>query len=540
MDRGFDFTDESFYLAWARQPAAFDIAYGLFGYGLHPLFEMFNGSIAGLRRSAAFILLIFGIVAALIAIGSTKTARWGPTSLQLIAVSGALPFAHYVLWLITPSYNWFALASGLAMIGAILDLYDPRYALRSAAIAAFASILAVFARPQNVIAYLGIYLLAVIIIVPTFRGKLRQMLRTAGSIVIVLGFLAAISPLRTITRQLQAYIAIFGTSNPTDANLASKQLEFFQQEGVWVAFACLLFVGSLITVRYNPASGRLRDLLVISCASVASIVTLVQFRTGGFVDGIGPATGVFAYVCLALACLRRDADCRLLILLGLATLVPLAATFGTSNRIVSQLPFFTGLWGFIGLVAISSGSAQRRFDATLAALICLTVAILAVQLGLSAPYRLASPIDMQMKLTPLGWGSELKLDVKTSDFIVTLRNRAKQEGFCQGNPAIDLSGVLPGVVVAIGGQMPVFPWIFAGYPFSDHFAREVLRRIDASVLAESWLVTSDAPGTFSMPKLQSYGIDFTAYRLVVDLKHPLYGSSVKLFAPRAIQSQCVS
>ena len=40
MDRGFDFTDESFYLAWARQPSAYDIAYGLFGYGLHPLFEI--------------------------------------------------------------------------------------------------------------------------------------------------------------------------------------------------------------------------------------------------------------------------------------------------------------------------------------------------------------------------------------------------------------------------------------------------------------------------------------------------------------------
>jgi hypothetical protein len=51
MDRGFDFTDESFYLAWARQPTAYDIAYGLFGYGLHPLFEIFNGSIAGFRRS---------------------------------------------------------------------------------------------------------------------------------------------------------------------------------------------------------------------------------------------------------------------------------------------------------------------------------------------------------------------------------------------------------------------------------------------------------------------------------------------------------
>ena len=491
-----------------------------------------------MRRAAAFILVIFGIIAALIAIGCAKTNRWGPTSLQLIAVSAALPFAYYVLWLITPSYNWFALASGLVMIGAILDLYDPHHALRSAAIAALASVLLIFTRPQNVIAYLGIYLLAVIIVVPTFRGKLLQMLQIAGLTIVLIGTVAVVAPFHTIIHQLQAYIEIFGTNNPTDANLASKLLEFFRHEGVWIALACLPFVGSLITLHYKPALGKLRNLLVVSGALIVSIVTLVQFRAGSFVDGIGPTAGVFAYVCLALACLRRNADPRLLVLLGLATLIPLAATFGTSNRIVSQLPFFAGLWGFIGLVAMSSGSGQGRFGATLAALLCLTMTFLAVQDGLSAPYRLASPVDMQVNPTPLGWGSELKLDVITRDFIATLRNRAEREGFCKGDAVIDLSGGLPGAVFVIGGQMPVFPWIFAGYPFSDHFAREVLKRIDGSVLAQSWLITSDTPGSFSMSELQSYGIDFTAYRLVADLKHPLYGTSVKLFAPRGIQRRC--
>ena len=538
MDRGFDFTDESFYLAWARQPSAYDIAFGLFGYGLHPLFEIVSGSIAGFRRAAAFILVIFGIIAALIAIGSAKDDRWGPTSLQLIAVSAALPFAHYVLWLITPSYNWFALAGGLVMIGAVLDLCDPRHVLRSAAIAALSAVLLIFARPQNVIAYLGIYLLAVIIVVPTFRGKLLQTLRTAGLTVILIGCVAIVAPLHTIVHQLQAYIEIFGTNNPTDANLANKLLEFFRQEGAWIALACLPFVGGLITLHYKPVAGKLRRLLVISGALIVLIMALVQFRTGNFVDGIGPTAGVFALVCLALASVRRDADPRLLVLLGLATLIPLAATFGTSNRIISQLPFFAGLWGFIGLVAISIGSGQRRFGATLAALVCLIMTVLAVQDGLSAPYRLASPVAMQINPTPLGWGAELKLDVITKDFIVTLRNRAGQEGLCQGDAVIDLSGRLPGAVFAIGGQMPVFPWIFAGYPFSDHFAREVLKKVDSSVLSQSWLITSDTSGSFSMSELQSYGIDFAAYRLVADLKHPLYGTSVKLFAPRAIQHRC--
>ena len=36
---------------WAQRPADFDIAYGFFGYGLHPLFELVGGSVSGLRAS---------------------------------------------------------------------------------------------------------------------------------------------------------------------------------------------------------------------------------------------------------------------------------------------------------------------------------------------------------------------------------------------------------------------------------------------------------------------------------------------------------
>src|SRR5450631_3101696 len=90
MDRGFDFTDQSFYLMWAQRPAAFDIAYGLFGYGLHPLFELFNGSVANFQRAAAAILAILGALAALTTIDSLKIDRSAPIGLQIVAVSGAL------------------------------------------------------------------------------------------------------------------------------------------------------------------------------------------------------------------------------------------------------------------------------------------------------------------------------------------------------------------------------------------------------------------------------------------------------------------
>jgi hypothetical protein len=541
MDRGFDFTDQSFYLMWAQRPASFAIAYGLFGHGLHPLFELFNGSVANFQRAAAAILVIIGASAGSTVLDSLKIDRWGPTGLQIVAVSAALPFAYYIYWLVTPSYNWFALVGGLLLIGATIDLHSSQHGFRSAAAAAFAALFVIFARPQNVIAYACIYMLAIAVVVPTLRGKLLQTLRVVYLTAIFFGFLIALSPIHTIVDQVQAYIAIFGTDLPTERSLLSLQFEFFRDEGALLAFSAMLFLGSLTTLHLQT-SQKLRMPLILLGAAATTIVNCNHFNMGAVVFCIGPAAGVFAFTVLSLACLSRDADFRLLVLMGLAALVPWAATFGTNNRILVQLDFYVGLWSFVALVAASSSFGKKSIVTTIATFMatftCLAFTVSVIQLGLDAPYRLATPVEMQVDSTTLGWGSKLKLDPKTSTFIQALQESAKQQGFCRGDPVIDLSGSMPGVVFAVGGWAPAFPWLFAGYPFSDHFAREVLKRVDRVLLSRSWLIVSDLPGAFSLVELRSFGIDLSAYRLVADLNDPIYDKSVRLFAPQTLGNSC--
>ncbi len=201
----------------------------------------------------------------------------------------------------------------------------------------------------------------IIIVVPTFRGKSLQMLRTAGLTVILIGAVAALAPLRTIANQLQAYIAIFGTNNPTDAKSRQQAARFFPAGRPLDCFlASLLFVCSLVTLHDKRASGKLRNRLVISGALIASIVTLVQFRTGNFVWNWPDRRRI--RICLSFPChVAPETQIFACLPARSCNAVPLAATFGTSNRIVSQLPFFAGLWGFVGLVALSGGSGQREF-----------------------------------------------------------------------------------------------------------------------------------------------------------------------------------
>ena len=145
--------------------------------------------------------------------------------------------------------------------------------------------------------------------------------------------------------------------------------------------------------------------------------------------------------------------------------------------------------------------------------------------------QLAAPVTSQLVATESGTTGELKLDGKTSAFIAALRKAAKQSGFCHGDIAIDLSGSLPGAVFAIGGHMPVFPWILSGYPFSNTLAQEYLKRLGQPRLERSWLMTGETPGSFSMQMWQSIGIDLAGYRLAHDLRHPIDDTSVKLYAP---------
>src|SRR6202035_395575 len=66
LDRGFDFTDQSLYLMLAQRPAEYELTYGLFGYGLHPLYELVGGSIASMERVGALVLVVLGAALGLV------------------------------------------------------------------------------------------------------------------------------------------------------------------------------------------------------------------------------------------------------------------------------------------------------------------------------------------------------------------------------------------------------------------------------------------------------------------------------------------
>ena len=105
-NRGFDLTDEAYYLLSMQEPAAYRMTSTLFGYALHPLHVLLGGSVTALRIFGLAVLAAAGAAAA----GSFLTLRRTPdealpalSRAAVVAAGAALPAMYYGFWLPPPA-----------------------------------------------------------------------------------------------------------------------------------------------------------------------------------------------------------------------------------------------------------------------------------------------------------------------------------------------------------------------------------------------------------------------------------------------------
>lgn len=530
MERGFDLTDESFYLMMSKEPERYDLFYGLFGYGLHPLFELSGGSIVWMRRIGAIVLIGAGVFVGSVTAGGTKKTISG---VLLITAAAFTSVIYYHPWIPMPSYNWLLAIACYPLFASVLLLRHERNFVWSALAAAVAAILVAFTRPQNALAFGAIYLLAGCLAISGWKSRLYQALRVSGFIAVLLVLCLLLLPVATILEQVRIYTSIFGMSHPIQFSILQQQIEFVSSSWFWF-LSIILFAAAFIL----RDTGHIRSKITIAIlASVLIGIALIDGPHSLRSLATGARPGAIAWSLLAICCWEKSVDSRLVLLLAVSGLIPWAATVGAAASVGNQLMFFSGISLFIAIVATSL-AARRSIFATLCAVsAALFLSYSSVQAGLSSPYRLAAPIEMQTYPVTIG-GHEVLVDERTRDFIETLQADARLAGFCQGEDAIDLSGSIPGAVIAIGGRQPVFPWLFTGYPFSQHLARSYLALLGPGRLARSWLLMSRTQNSFTMEQWQSFGLNFDDYRLVGVARHPVDSTEVTLFAPRNLERRC--
>ena len=182
----------------------------------------------------------------------------------------------------------------------------------------------------------------------------------------------------------------------------------------------------------------------------------------------------------------------------LLLLLPLAFSFGT-NQPVFEHSLMAGVFGIVALLVSLQRLAERRCITKLAVTVSIVLLIapaivIQVQNGFNPvhAYRIRTALVDQRISTPIGpSGRQLLLDADTHNEIISLAATGRTVGFPPEEPIFDLTGDGPGLIYALGGRPLGVAWLAGGYSGSETAAARLIARLPVNELRRAWLLTSN-------------------------------------------------
>jgi len=462
--RGFDLTDETFYLVWTSDPKAYSLIYQPFGYLLHPLYELVG------RNLQAYRLCGFAITATAGAYLGSSLARVisKPRPFTLYGALAALTI--YFPWIITPSYNSAANVGAMLVTGGLLDNMDCRLAKRLTGALAVACGLCVAAfskPPLFAFALLGIVIAGIAV--------RRARVTLLSAVVVGVAAMWLFIPVWDLPRLVERIIATQeALSLPnTAAALPAKIVRDWIAVPLPLTAAAILVVLGLV----RPL-GRWRKLL--GYAAIALSIYYVASIASDAIDGTIPDFLGLAVMTIAgaYASIAQHVEHRGRWPIALLFAAPVAVGLGTFNNEWFQLNFSMA-FPFLAMFGIALNdvvTSRRRIAEAFAIFGVLAVMALAAW----APYSLPAPIfAQQVPINPPLAKGRIRVDDETADFVRSAQGNAR------GALLIDLSGTGPGVAAILGARPPVLPWL---NPATASWPDVVWSRLGPEERQQAWFV----------------------------------------------------
>lgn len=219
--------------------------------------------------------------------------------------------------------------------------------------------------------------------------------------------------------------------------------------------------------------------------------------------------------------------------------LPLIGAVGTGNPIFVGTLWYIAPWVALLLTFLGalSGLLRNRWILAVGALIISSFACAQIVSGcLYGPYRLNTGLLGQTQATEIGYPRTiLKLDPETSEFFNRIREMAQENGFKPGDDVLGFFD-LPGVVFALGGRSPGYPWFYPGgfYKGARAFAEKALSLVPPERLRRAFILETSGSAE-CMPDLARFGINFPGdYILCGELAipYPWTKETVRFWKPR--------
>jgi hypothetical protein len=516
MGKGYEVTDDAFYLVWASNPFIYDWSVNEFGFLWNPVYRLVEGDIKLFRLAGAAVLsgsaAIFGYALYRFA-APALPKRTGTTFILAIITASLWQFAW---WLPTPGYNELNLcglllfAAGLAFAVPAVEPAASKSASKTetvakAALAAFGWCIVVFAKPTTAIAAFIGGLLWLVLLRPQ-----RLTLFVLSAAFFSSAFL--LTGIWTIDGEIQRFVQ----RKITALHMLHIHSATYGASGIWhsaidpligiVALRISIILGAAtlwLSVLLNLEGRRARLGTSLTFAVACALAAMVGFwrAKASSAPSFNPSLLVPALLLISLGLALvlnpqwSERPWRSIAMTGLLALLPACYSVGTGTPLIysaSQASIFL-LAAFIVLAtAVHANRSARMFTATVTTSSFVTVGML---VGATvAPYRLSSAIWNQTEPVKIGpQSSPLLVDKPTADYISGLRSAASTNGFRFDTPVIDLTGNSPGAVFAMGGEAPGTPWLSGGYVGSIPYVQTILSRIPRDHLRQAWILT--APNT---------------------------------------------
>ena len=550
---GLDFTDEGFYLNWISNPWSYHSSVTQFGFVYHPLYKLVGGDIVLLRQANVLILFALGWALCVALLRSIfiqwdsidASLRAGAVGAALVAAAGSLSF--FDLWLPTPGYNSLTLQSlMLAATGALLagrELSKSSFA--GWILVGIGGGFAFLAKPTSAVmlgCIVAVYLAA--------AGKFRLRGLSISIAVAILflvfsalaidgslfGFVRRIVDGMDIGNRLLAGHKLIDIFHLDEINLSDEQKSNF------IHLLIVAFVATFLGFLANGLTrfGVALITIVISVLTIATIAGVlspkisyepfqpVQFSAVSF--GIALAAMMFP------ARVYRRLSRNSLTLIVFFAVLPYAYAFGTGNNYWAA-GARAGLFWFLAGFVICAGfaAANAAWHKLLpAAAVALVVSTGVLHSAMENPYRQTLPLRLQMSAVDIIPGkSRVFLPEQTAAYIRKLHQLVAANGFRAGDPALDLTGVSPGSLYAMGARPLGVAWTAGGYPGSRDFLTAALDGETCEAIAASWILTEPgAADSFSPEILRPFGIDISTDYLDVGSI-----SSTRSFAPKHFEQR---
>lgn len=572
MNRGFDISDEGFYLQASRYPMELvfwpNAAHHLTGL----MFRLVGYDVAWFRCLGLLILIGSGavigagVVAAARAFLSAPLPRRGAWLLLLMAAGGALVF--YIIFLRTPSYNLMNAALINLLGGAALYLGALGQAERAGVwkrvwlgggIGVLLGLDWLVKFPSSVV--MAVMAIGFVWLVSGARRRCWwAMLGVAGGTALCGGvFFAWVQP-------MGAWYAMFADGvralmlNQSHHGLADIWRYLLEVKALLLV--CILDIGWGIGVlliglgltRRPVARWRLPpwglDLLL---SAVLLGVAAQAVRFGAFYGGSNHWTQALRFYfdwmglmggMLVLAGMRWETPrgwlCRLrdrwrlLAAVGFLLPLPLVAALGTGIPITNGALFCLAPWFCVmGVMAWDLG-AKRRLPLAAGLAVSIAAAAAGGQIftaGYGDPYRLRGGMGAQRYPVNLGSpATTILVDDATRDFWRQLAGACAQAGFRSGDDMLSFAAA-SGIDYALGAVSLGVPFLLRDYPGSKQFNELVVSKADPNRLRRAWIVEIESHRKF-MPDWSGYGIRFPEqYALCGQFRWPASGDAIRLWKP---------